>query len=68
MALCHLESFSTSVDEIEKVDKVTQLSQLTLQSNSFFPPVINVAKIMIKDEQESFLSLSDISLYFRKPD
>jgi hypothetical protein len=53
------------MDETGNVIKVTEL---TLQSDSFCPPVINVGKIMIKDKQESFLSLPDISLYFRKPD
>jgi hypothetical protein len=53
------------MDEIENVVKVTQL---TRESDSFCPPVINVGKIIIKDKQESFLSLPDLSLYFRKPD
>jgi hypothetical protein len=52
------------MDEIENVVKVTQL---TCESESFCPPVINVGKTMTKDKQESFLSLPDISLY-RKPD
>ncbi len=53
------------MDEIENVVKVTQL---TLQSDSFCPPVINFGKLNIKDKQKSFLSLPNISLYFRKPD